>query len=112
MQYYALVNTATPQTGLITVGEMLTKRQAAALGKEKIEELVREHVLSPCEAPKEPERDPGEAPETPSEETEEAVEEEQDDEMPELDVDGLVQDHDEEDKPPDAKPRKGRGKQE
>lgn len=45
MQYCAIVNTATPATGLITVGEVLTDRQAAALGEEKLEELVRVGVL-------------------------------------------------------------------
>lgn len=45
MLYYAKVNTAHPATGMITVGEYLTKKQAEALGAEKLEELVRRGVL-------------------------------------------------------------------
>lgn len=44
--YAALVNTADPRIGLITVGEVLTKEQADALGAEKLQELVARGVLS------------------------------------------------------------------
>ena len=45
MLYFAKVNTADPRIGLITTGEMLTQKQANALGQEKIDELVRRGVL-------------------------------------------------------------------
>ena len=45
MKYYALVNTAGPKTGFISVGEMLSDEQVQALGREKIEELVQERVI-------------------------------------------------------------------
>lgn len=48
MKYYAKVNTAAPGVGLVTVGEVLTERQAAALGEEKIAELIRDGVLGAC----------------------------------------------------------------
>ena len=48
MQYYAKVNTASPATGFISVGEVLTEKQAAALGEEKLNELVRDNVLGVC----------------------------------------------------------------
>lgn len=45
MLYYAKTNTADPRTGFIGLGEFLTEKQTAALGEEKIAELVMAGVL-------------------------------------------------------------------
>ena len=45
MQYYAKTYTADPATGLITPGEFLTEKQEAALGEERIAEMVARGVL-------------------------------------------------------------------
>lgn len=44
--YYATVNTGSPATGFISTGEVLTEEQAAALGEEKLAELVNAGVLA------------------------------------------------------------------
>ncbi len=45
MKYYAKTYTADPKTGLLTPGEFLTEEQAAALGKERLTEMVKRGVL-------------------------------------------------------------------
>jgi len=102
MQYYAKTNTASPATGFITVGEILTEKQAGALGGEKLAELVKAGVLGVCGGegitPKAHEAEPAEAtPEEPgtveAESAETAEEEPDGEELPELDVaDELVKD--------------------
>ncbi len=107
-QYVALVNTASPRTGLITVGEVLTDRQAAALGQEKLDELVRKKVLAPCgQEAEEPDEAPDEA--APAPEAAEPAREEEageaEDDLPELSVsDEIVCDQAE---APAREPRKG-----
>lgn len=91
MQYYALVNTASPATGFISIGEVLTDKQAEALGDEKIVELVREKVLAPCgaEKPAEEEQTEPAAEETQQPEPddeEEAADGEDEEELPELEL--------------------------
>ena len=44
--YYAKVNTGSPTTGFISTGEVLTEEQTAALGEEKLAELVSVGVLA------------------------------------------------------------------
>ena len=84
MKYCALVNTASPGTGLITVGEVLTEKQMAALGADKINELVRDGVLDACgEAPAAPRPAPEKAPK-PEPKPEPEAEPENDEELPEL----------------------------
>lgn len=115
MQYYALVNTASPATGFITVGEVLTEKQAEALGAEKIAELVRERVLAPCdgEKPAEEERpdekenaETAEAGPAPAPDDEQDESGGEDEELPELEItDEIVKDQAEE--APAEKPKKG-----
>ena len=50
MEYYAKVHTASPATGFITMGEILTAKQAEALGDEKIRELIDRGVLGEVDA--------------------------------------------------------------
>lgn len=45
MLYCAKTNTADPRTGFISVGEILSDEQTAALGEEKLRELVERGVL-------------------------------------------------------------------
>lgn len=45
MQYYARTNTGTPETGLITKGEFLTEKQVAALGEDRLADMVKRGVL-------------------------------------------------------------------
>ena len=45
MKYCARYNTADPKIGFVSVGEVLTDKQAEALGKEKIDELVKDGLL-------------------------------------------------------------------
>lgn len=45
MQYYAKTNTASPAIGFISVGMMLTEKQADALGDDLIAELLERGVL-------------------------------------------------------------------
>lgn len=111
MAYYALTNTADPRTGFISIGEVLTDAQAAALGEDKLKELVACRVLAVCsEKPQAaaPSAAPtGSAEETPDEAPEEMPEEvpENDDELPELELgDDIVNDR------PKEKPNKGNGR--
>ena len=111
MAYYALTNTADPRTGFISIGEVLTDAQAAALGEDKLKELVACRVLAVCgEKPQAaaPSAAPtGSAEETPDEAPEEMPEEgpENDDELPELELgDDIVNDQ------PKEKPNKGNGR--
>lgn len=115
MAYYALTNTADPRTGFISIGEVLTDAQAAALGEDKLKELVACRVLAVCgEKPQAAAPSPaptGSAEGTPEETPEEAPEEmpeevpEDDDELPELELgDDIVNDQ------PKEKPNKGNGR--
>lgn len=45
MTYYAKTNTADPRVGFIGRGEVLTEKQAGALGENKLEELLKRGVL-------------------------------------------------------------------
>ena len=91
MKYCALVNTGSPGTGLITVGEVLTEKQMAALGADKINELVDfgkvggiDGVLGACgEAPAAPRPAPEKA-QKPEPKPEPEAEPENDEELPEL----------------------------
>ena len=114
MLYYAKVNTASPATGLIRVGEYLTKRQAASLGEEKLRELVAAGVLgadrSTAAEPSAPlSPAPGGNADAPEDETpDEAADAPEDDadELPELgDADDVVSE-DAEEQPAAAKPDK------
>ena len=110
MQYYAKVNTAHPATGFITTGEVLTEKQARALGAEKIAELIERGVLAACG--ENPQAAPSAAPATPPEAEEETPDqpEEDDGELDELDVvDEIVTDEAPADKP-DGSRENGRKK--
>lgn len=52
--YCAKVNTGSPETGFISVGEVLSEKQVAALGEQKLSELVRAGVLAECGEEKTP----------------------------------------------------------
>jgi len=116
MKYYAKTNTATPATGFITVGEVLTEKQAEALGEEKLRDMVKRGVLGATgESPRRPEPpaekvkdapDPESEPEEQIEEEAEAeaAEEAEDaeDELPALDAGDVI-----EDEPPAAPKKRG-----
>ena len=97
MQYYAKVNTASPATGFISIGEVLTEKQAAALGEEKLNELVRNNVLGVCADENKPapasepdgtDEDQSTESEADSEDADDAGSEEtdEDEELPELEM--------------------------
>ena len=46
MQYYAKTYTADPKTGLLSPGEYLTEEQVAALGEERIANMVERGILA------------------------------------------------------------------
>lgn len=46
MDYYAKINTGSPETGFISVGEVLTEKQIAVLGEEKIKMMVKGGILA------------------------------------------------------------------
>lgn len=46
MQYYAKTYTADPKTGLLTPGEFLTEAKVAALGEDRIANMVERGVLA------------------------------------------------------------------
>lgn len=94
MKYYALVNTASPQTGFISVGEVLTDKAVRALGEEKLAELVRERVLAAMPGEADSEGTPEEAAETDAEDA---------DGLPELE---LAEDVDSDADVPAEKPKK------
>lgn len=91
MKYYAKANTASPETGFISTGEMLTDAQAAALGEEKLRELVKRGVLGVTEeraaqadtGPEEPRQEQKPEQEAPDTEADPADEE---DDLPELGI--------------------------
>lgn len=78
MQYYARANTAHPAIGLISIGEVLTKEQAEALGAEKIAELLERGVLAACGGNPQAAPSPAATPE-PDEQTPEQPNEEESD---------------------------------
>ena len=86
MQYYAKVNTASPATGFISIGEVLTEKQAAALGEEKLNELVKDNVLGVCADENKPA--PASEPDGTDENADDAGSEEtdEDEELPELEM--------------------------
>ena len=99
MKYYAKTNPATPATGFISMGEYLTKEQVAALGEEKLRELVERGVLGVTgESPRSPEptavvkaepaKDAEAEPEAENAETAEDAE----DELPALDAEDVIDD--------------------
>lgn len=86
MDYYAKTNTGSPETGFVTIGEVLTAEQVTALGEEKIREMVKRGILAECgEATKvkKPE-EPAAAEEAPEPKPEPEAEPENDEELPEL----------------------------
>ena len=46
MQYYAKTYTADPKIGVISPGEYLTEEQVAALGEERIANMVKRNILA------------------------------------------------------------------
>ena len=115
MQYYAKTYTADPKTGLLTPGEYLTEAQVAALGEDRIADMVKRGIL--CAAGEKPAKPQQAAKsETPAEKkaekaapAEEAdagewAEAEEGDELPELDAAGAI---DAEDEKPAAPAKKG-----
>lgn len=99
MKYYAKTNTATPATGFITTGEYLTKEQEAALGEEKLRELVERGVLGATgESPRRPEppavvnAEPAEDAEAEPEAENDETAEDAEDELPALDAGDVIED--------------------
>ena len=119
MDYYAKTNTGTPETGFISTGEYLTKEQVAALGEEKLRDMVKRGVLGATgESPRRPEppaekvKDAPEPEAEPEEQIEEEAEaepaeeaEDAEDELPALDAGDVI-----EDEPPAAAPKKRGGR--
>lgn len=109
MKYYAKTNTATPATGFITVGEVLTEKQAETLGEEKLRELVERGVLGATgESPRRPEppavenAEPAEDAEAEPEAEIAEMAEDAEDELPALDAGDVI-----EDEPPAAPKKRG-----
>lgn len=118
MLYYAKVNTATPATGLITIGSVLTDKQVKALGEEKLAELVRENVIVAKSGQASTEEPEGSTEETLAEDLEakdpesattesEEYEDEDEEELPELSPTSDIVSDETNDKP---KNRKGKTK--
>lgn len=118
MEYYAKTNTGSPETGFITAGEYLTKKQAEALGEEKLRDMVKRGVLGVTgESPRRPEppaekdaQEPDTEPEAAAEDADEPEEaeepeetEEAEDDLPALDAGDVIADE------PPAKPASKRG---
>ncbi len=106
MQYYARANTAHPAIGLISIGEVLTKEQAEALGAEKIAELLERGVLAACGGNPQAAPSPTPAPEPDGETSAQPEPDDDDEELPELEItDEIVNDQPEEE--PSGKGKKG-----
>lgn len=93
MKYCAMANTATLATGFIGYGQILTTKQVAALGQEKIRELVTGGLLK--EMPEgEPEaQKPENKPEPETKAMPDAPAEQEANDLPELALDeGLIDD--------------------
>ena len=112
MDYYAKTNTGTPETGFISTGEYLTKEQVAALGEEKLRELVERGVLGATgESQRRPEppavenAEPAEDAEAEPEAEIAEMAEDAEDELPALDAGDVI-----EDEPPAAAPKKRGGR--
>lgn len=137
MQYYAKTYTADPKTGLLTPGEFLTEAQVAALGEDRIANMVERGVLAvtggtpaQTEAPAKSEKpakkkdkkpEPVTEADTEDEDEDDTDSEDEDDgdegddgeaeddedELPELDAAGAI---DEEEKPAEKPAKSGKGR--
>lgn len=110
MDYYAKTNTGSPETGFITAGEYLTEEQKAALGEEKLRDMVKRGVLcaeGQAEKPEpekpqtppavedapEPDTEPEDTDEDDADDADDAEEaEEAEDELPALDAGDVIED--------------------
>ena len=120
MKYYARTYTADPKTGLLSPGEFLKEEQAAALGKDRLAEMVARGVLCAVgsESPKAQEPDdedvtaavPDPEADNPNEDTEDGEDDaEGEEELMELDGAGAIDAGDEPEEKPAKKPAKNGG---
>ena len=120
MKYYAKTYTADPKTGLLSPGEFLKEEQAAALGKDRLAEMVARGVLCAVGGEKTKAQEPDDEDVTaavpdpeadnPNEDTEDGEDDaEGEEELMELDGAGAIDAGDEPEEKPAKKPAKNGG---